>query len=98
MVIVRSTTHLLIFYVHLCNSLKIRMSTFQARKNELMGKVSQAEHHVDLLQKEALGNLQLRMDEVGISVSGLSIIGFPVHHSTHFFLQSGNKGCNDRVK
>ena len=63
-----------------------------------MGKVSQAEHHVDLLQKEALGNLQLRMDEVGISVSGLSIIGFPVHHSTHFFLQSGNKGCNDRVK
>ena len=74
------------------------MSTFQARKNELMGKVSQAEHHVDLLQKEALGNLQLRMDEVGTSVSGLSITGSPVQHSTHFFLQSGNKGCNDRVK
>lgn len=73
------------------------MSTFQARKNELMGKVSQAEHHVDLLQKEALGNLQLRMDEVGISVSGLSITGYPVQHSTHFVLQSGNKGCNDRV-
>lgn len=39
-----------------------------------MGKVSQAEHHVDLLQKEALGNLQLRMDEVGISVSGLLLV------------------------
>ena len=63
-----------------------------------MGKVSQAEHHVDLLQKEALGNLQLRMDEVGISVSGLSITGSPVQHSTHVVLQSGNKGCNDRVK
>lgn len=62
-----------------------------------MGKVSQAEHHVDLLQKEALGNLQLRMDEVGISVSGLSITGYPGQHSTHFVLQSCNKGCNDRV-
>ena len=43
-----------------------------------MGKVSQAEHHVDLLQKEALGNLQLRMDEVGRPVTSLSITGVPV--------------------
>lgn len=48
-----------------------KVSTFQARKKELMGKVSQAEHHVDLLQKEALGNLQLRMGEVGRSVTSL---------------------------
>lgn len=57
------------------------MSTFQARKKELMGKVSQAEHHVDLLQKEALGNLQLRMGEVGRSVTSLSIIGMSVLNS-----------------
>ena len=63
------------------------MSMFQARKKELMGKVSQAEHHVDLLQREALGNLQLRMDEVGISVAGLSIIGLPVQLSVHQWLQ-----------
>ena len=46
-----------------------------------MGKVSQAEHHVDLLQKEALGNLQLRMDEVGRSVTSLSITGMSVLRS-----------------
>ena len=46
-----------------------------------MGKVSQAEHHVDLLQKEALGNLQLRMGEVGRSVTSLSIIGMSVLNS-----------------
>ena len=46
-----------------------------------MGKVSQAEHHVDLLQKEALGNLQLRMDEVGRSVTRLSITGMSVLNS-----------------
>lgn len=57
------------------------MSTFQARKKELMGKVSQAEHHVDLLQKEALGNLQLRMGEVGRSVTSLFIIGMSVLNS-----------------
>lgn len=83
MVIVRTFSHTFpkSCYIHLCNSLTIRMSTFQARKKELMGKVSQAEHHVDLLQKEALGNLQLRMDEVGRSVSGLSISGTPVVNS-----------------
>ena len=57
------------------------MFTFQARKKELMGKVSQAEHHVDLLQKEALGNLQLRMSEVGRSVTSLSITGMSVLNS-----------------
>ena len=57
------------------------MSTFQARKKELMGKVSQAEHHVDLLQKEALGNLQLRMDEVGRCVTSLSFTGMSVLRS-----------------
>lgn len=46
-----------------------------------MGKVSQAEHHVDLLQKEALGNLQLRMGEVGRSVTSLFIIGMSVLNS-----------------
>jgi len=48
-----------------------------------MGKVSQAEHHVDLLQKEALGNLQLRMNEVGRSNTSLSITSMPVLNS-HF--------------
>ena len=57
------------------------MFTIQARKKELMGKVSQAEHHVDLLQKEALGNLQLRMSEVGRSVTSLSITGMSVLNS-----------------
>lgn len=49
-----------------------------------MGKVSQAERHVDLLQKEALGNLQLRMDEVGRSVTGIFINGNPVVDSFPF--------------
>ena len=36
----------------------------QARKKELTGKVNQAEKMVDSLQKEALGNLKVRMNEV----------------------------------
>lgn len=36
----------------------------QARKKELTGKVNQAEKLVDSLQKEALGNLKNRMNEV----------------------------------
>ena len=40
-----------------------------------MGKVSLAEKHVEILQKEALGNLRSRMDEV----SGLWLLsGMPV--------------------
>ena len=58
----------------------IRISPIQERKKELMGKVSQAERHVDLLQKEALGNLQLRMDEVGrfVAACSITITGDPV--------------------
>ena len=61
--------------IHLCNLYTIRISLIQARKKELMGKVNQAEQHVDMLQKEALGNLQLRMDEVGRFVTDI-----PVHN------------------
>lgn len=43
-----------------------------------MGKVSLAEKHVDILQKEALGNLRLRMDEVGTGVKIMLVTGMPV--------------------
>ena len=43
-----------------------------------MGKVSLAEKHVDILQKEALGNLRLRMDEVGTCVKIILVTGMPV--------------------
>ena len=62
-----------------------------------MGKVSQAEHHVDLLQKEALGNLQLRMDEVGISVLVCLLLVTLCSILCISSCSQANKGCNDRV-
>lgn len=48
-------------------NLKRQIEEQKARKKELMGKVSLAEKHVEILQKEALGNLRLRMDEIGLT-------------------------------
>lgn len=39
---------------------------YKARKKELSGKVNQVEKVVDSLQKEALGNLKMRMNEVTV--------------------------------
>ena len=49
-----------------------------------MGKVSLAEKHVEILQKEALGNLRSRMDEVcGLwSVTSILVTGMPVSITT----------------
>lgn len=48
-------------------NLKQQIEEQQARKKELTGKVNQAEKMVDSLQKEALGNLKVRMNEIGLS-------------------------------
>lgn len=48
-------------------NLKHQIEEQKERKKELSGKVNQAEKVVDSLQKEALGNLKMRMNEIGLS-------------------------------
>jgi len=47
-------------------TLPISFLLYKERKKELSGKVNQAEKVVDSLQKEALGNLKMRMNEVTV--------------------------------